>query len=218
MNNIIIGISGKQLSGKDTVANILIKQFGLQGFEFKRIGLADALKQEYSEEKGITLEEIEKNKHIYRQDLIQLGQKRRNENSNYWIDKVINQEQFLIIPDVRFLNEKQAVELNGGIVIRVESDIKERENRGKLSCIHDKSERMLDELDLFDFIVENNSTIDALIEPVKVFVELVKIYNIYNKNSSRSLFEFYNDLFITLQKLNIGIKGIRKYYGIEGKK
>ena len=54
---------------------------------YKRIGLGDAIKIEYSEMSGVTFEEIEKNKHLYRQDLINLGNKRRNEDSDYWIKK-----------------------------------------------------------------------------------------------------------------------------------
>ena len=34
-------------------------------------------------------EEIEKNKHLYRQDLINLGNQRRSEDKDYWIKKVI---------------------------------------------------------------------------------------------------------------------------------
>lgn len=69
----IIILSGKQYSGKDTVAKILLQNLT----DFKRIGLGDAIKIEYSEKTGIPFEEIEKNKHIYRQDLINLGNQRR---------------------------------------------------------------------------------------------------------------------------------------------
>ena len=79
----IIILSGKQYSGKDTAAKILLQN--LTGF--KRIGLGDAIKIEYGEQKGLTFDEIEQNKAIYRQDLINLGNKRRSEDKDYWIKK-----------------------------------------------------------------------------------------------------------------------------------
>ena len=72
---------------------------------YKRIGLGDAIKIEYSEKTGISFEEIEKNKHLYRQDLINLGNKRRSEESDYWIKKVIKMEGNIIVPDVRVKRE-----------------------------------------------------------------------------------------------------------------
>ena len=54
----IIILSGKQYSGKDTAAKILLQNLT----DFKRIGLGDAIKIEYGEQKGLTFEEIEKNK------------------------------------------------------------------------------------------------------------------------------------------------------------
>ena len=97
----IIILSGKQYSGKDTVAKILLENLT----NFKRIGLGDAIKIEYSETTGIPFEEIEKNKHLYRQDLINLGNTRRSEDSDYWIKKVIGLDGCLIVPDVRVKRE-----------------------------------------------------------------------------------------------------------------
>ena len=81
----IVILSGKQYSGKDTAAKILLEKLK----DFKRIGLGDAIKIEYSENTGLTLDEIINNKHLYRPDLIALGNKRRAEDSDYWIKKVI---------------------------------------------------------------------------------------------------------------------------------
>ena len=60
MNKIII-ISGKQYSGKDTLAKILLEELS----DFKRIGIGDAIKIEYGKMKNLTFEEIEKNKHLF---------------------------------------------------------------------------------------------------------------------------------------------------------
>ena len=74
----IIILSGKQFCGKDTVAKILLEIFP----DFQRIGLGDAIKLEYGEREGLSLEEIEKHKPLYRQDLIDLGNFRRSQDSD----------------------------------------------------------------------------------------------------------------------------------------
>ena len=48
----IIVFSGKQFSGKDTVAKILLGKLK----DFKRIGIADAIKSEYSAKTGLSIE------------------------------------------------------------------------------------------------------------------------------------------------------------------
>ena len=65
----ILVISGKQYSGKDTLAKILLEKMP----EYRRIGLGDAIKFEYAKRKNISVDEIIKNKHLYRDDLIKLG-------------------------------------------------------------------------------------------------------------------------------------------------
>lgn len=97
----IIILSGKQFCGKDTVAKILLEIFP----DFQRIGLGDAIKLEYGEREGLSLEEIEKHKPLYRQDLIDLGNFRRSQDSDYWIKKVIALEGNIIVPDVRMKRE-----------------------------------------------------------------------------------------------------------------
>ena len=52
----IIVISGKQYSGKDTLAKILLEFLP----QFKRIGIGDAIKIQYGKENNLTFEEIEK--------------------------------------------------------------------------------------------------------------------------------------------------------------
>ena len=54
-NKIIIVFSGKQFSGKDTVAKFLLSEFS----SFRRIGIADAIKHRYSLSTGLSLEEID---------------------------------------------------------------------------------------------------------------------------------------------------------------
>lgn len=154
----IIILSGKQYSGKDTVAKILLENLT----NYKRIGLGDAIKIEYSEMSGVTFEEIEKNKHLYRQDLINLGNKRRNEDSDYWIKKVIKMDGNIIVPDVRVKRELQFFKEANAFTIRVESSRETRSQRGQLVGETDVTEVDLDNITDWDYIISNNSTYENL--------------------------------------------------------
>ena len=65
----IIVISGKQYSGKDTLAALLLNDLA----DFVRVGIGDAIKYEYAKKNGVTFDEIVENKHLYRSVLIELG-------------------------------------------------------------------------------------------------------------------------------------------------
>lgn len=165
MSEKIIILSGKQYSGKDTVAKILLENLT----NFKRIGLGDAIKIEYSEKTGIPFEEIEKNKHLYRQDLINLGNQRRSEDKDYWIKKVIAQEGNIIVPDVRVKRELEFFEAENAYKIRVEASRETRSARGQLVGETDVTEVDLDDIKDWDCIISNNSTYENLqIESLKL--------------------------------------------------
>ncbi len=157
-NKKIIVISGKQFSGKDTVANILKEMLP----SFKLAPLADAIKIEFSEKKNLSFNEVERNKPLYRAELIVLGNKRRAEDSDYWIKKVINADDDIIISDARLTHEIETFEKHGAIKIRVESDRKERAKRGKLVKEDDPTETDLDNYKSWDYIIENNNTYEDL--------------------------------------------------------
>lgn len=73
-------------------------------------------------------------------------------------------EPYWIIPDVRMPNEAQAIKERGGILIRV--------NRKTKSFDTHISEVALDDYEGFDYIIDNNGTIEELID---------KVIEIYNK-------------------------------------
>ena len=99
MNKIIV-ISGKQYSGKDTLAKILLEKMP----DFKRIGIGDSIKIEYGKRKNLTFEQIESQKHLYRADLIELGNWGRNQDKDYWLKNLANMDK-IIVPDVRVTPE-----------------------------------------------------------------------------------------------------------------
>lgn len=171
----IIILSGKQYSGKDTVAKILLQNLT----NFKRIGLGDAIKIEYSEQTGISFEEIEKNKHLYRQDLINLGNKRRSEDKDYWIKKVIKMSGNIIVPDVRVKRELEFFEQENAYKIRVEASRETRSARGQLVGETDITEIDLDNITNWDYVITNNSTYENLqAESIKLAKEIKSILTI----------------------------------------
>lgn len=166
----IIILSGKQFCGKDTVANILLQELS----DFRRVALGDAIKLEYGAQKGLTLGEIEKDKHIYRPDLISLGDKRRAQDSDYWIKQVIAQPGNIIVPDVRMKRELEFFRAANAFCIRVEADKDKRALRGVLVKEDDLTECDLDDVQSWDYIIENNAEYDDLVEKSHELVSAIK--------------------------------------------
>jgi len=168
----IIVLSGKQLSGKDTVAKILLEKLP----EFKRVGLGDAIKLEYGRRKNLTFEEIEKNKAQYRADLIALGNEGRAISATYWIEKTTEIAPNLIIPDMRVLNELKYFKSVNAYTIRVNASEEQRLKRGALAKTDDKTETELDNVTDWHYIVENNSTYEDLLVQVEGLLADIKKY------------------------------------------
>lgn len=154
----IIIFSGKQYSGKDTVAKVLLEEMP----NFKRCAMGDIIKLEYGAQKGLTYEEIEKNKPIYRQDLINLGNWGRSQDPDYWLKKIISQEGNIIVTDVRVPHEYEIFKNAGAIAIRVEASRETRAARGELVGETDVTEIGLDNITDWDYIIENNSDYESL--------------------------------------------------------
>lgn len=154
----IITLSGKQFCGKDTVAKILLER--LEGF--RRIGLADAIKIKYANKTGLTVEEIEKNKSKYRPDLIALGNEGRAINPDYWINTILEQNNNVIVPDVRMPHEVERFKENNAFCIRVEASQEARSKRGVLSRENDYTEIALDNFNNWAFVIDNEGSYEEL--------------------------------------------------------
>lgn len=154
----IIIFSGKQYSGKDTVAKILLEQMP----DYRRFAMGDVIKLEYGKQKGLTYEEIEKNKPVYRQDLIDLGNWGRSVDPDYWLKKIISQPGKIIVTDVRVQHEYDVFKEAGAIAIRVEASREVRASRGELVGETDVTEVGLDNIKDWDYVIENNSDYDIL--------------------------------------------------------
>lgn len=167
----IIGLAGYARSGKDTVAEILVKERG-----FRRIAFADALKAVLADVNPLMgtnsrlsdrLEwgwEQAKTEPEVRMLLQRLGVAcRRHIHPDVWVDAVFHMIETVfdetghhrwVIPDVRFPNELVAVRNHGGQVWRVE-----RAGTGPVNG--HESETAIDG-ERFDQRIPNDSTLDQL--------------------------------------------------------
>ena len=154
----IIIFSGKQYSGKDTAAKIILEQMP----NFKRCAMGDIIKITYGKEKNLFYEEIEKNKAAYRQDLINLGNWGRSQDPDYWLKKILEQDGDIIVTDVRVAHEYETFKNAGAITIRVEATRETRAGRGELIGEEDVTETGLDNIKDWDYIIDNNGDYENL--------------------------------------------------------
>ena len=167
----IIIFSGKQYSGKDTAAKIMLELMP----DFRRCAMGDIIKLTYGKEKGLTYEEIEKNKPLYRQDLINLGNWGRAQHPDYWLKKILEQDGNIMVTDVRVQHEYDMFKQAGAIAIRVEASRETRLQRGgSLTGENDVTEIGLDHIKDWDYIIDNNSDYENLKKQVLGIVEEIK--------------------------------------------
>ena len=166
----IITFSGKQYSGKDTAAKILLGVLK----DYKRCAMGDIIKIEYGKIHNLTYEEIENNKTKYRQGLIDLGNWGRSQSPDYWLDKIISQEGKIVVTDVRIKHEYEVFKKAGAITIRVEANRNIRELRGgKLIGEDDVTEIDLDNIQDWDFVIDNNKDYKTLKTNMLKIVSLI---------------------------------------------
>lgn len=154
----ILIFSGKQYSGKDTAAKLLLKKMP----DYRRCAIGDSIKLEYGRQKNLTYEEIEKNKALYRKDLITLGNWGRDQDPDYWLKKVIDEPGNIMVTDVRVPHEYEVFKAAGAKSIRVEASRETRAKRGELIGENDITETGLDNIKDWDFIVDNNKDYEHL--------------------------------------------------------
>lgn len=112
----LIFLMGRQRAGKDTVADYLVKEYG-----FEKLALADEVKDIAKDYFGME----EKDRGL----LIQIGTKMREIDPDVWINilwrLVSLRHRFgvdrFVIPDVRFPNEYEFFQKQGGIPVRVDA-------------------------------------------------------------------------------------------------
>jgi hypothetical protein len=161
----IIGLSGKFGVGKDTAAAFIKEAYPKYSLRAIAANLkrAVALITGTSEESQYTREGKEyvppgfANQSIgyYQQKLGQYG--REIFGPNVWINSVIGGNEPIVITDVRYPNEADAILAAGGIVIRIVRDGVVLNDGRDVNHI---SETALDDYDKFSAVIHNNGTID----------------------------------------------------------
>lgn len=130
----IIGITGLRRSGKTTVSKYLQAEHGFVAHNFKA-----AIIQEMKDKFPETLDALcrhleganntvdglfEEKPRAMRALMQNFGTDvRRAEDPNYWVDKWSKSlpDDNVVVDDVRFLNEADAIRLLGGVIIRVQN-------------------------------------------------------------------------------------------------
>lgn len=170
----IIVISGKQYSGKDTLAKLLLNDM----LDFKRVGIGDAIKIAYGKQHALSFDEIEKNKHLYRDGLIKLGNEGRKKHPDYWLRSIIELPENIIVPDVRVEHEIELFKSYGAYSIRVDANFENRSKRAVITNADDITETALDDYKAWDAVVDNNSDFENLKKQEKTL--LLKIKEFFN--------------------------------------
>lgn len=167
----IIGLSGYARSGKDTVAELLVLNYG-----FKRMAFADGIRQALLAlnpllQDGLRLNdvvdehgwEVAKSKDEVRRLLQVMGTEvgRKLIHEDVWVWRLFNAistDERIVIPDVRFPNEARMVESQGGEVWRI--------NRPNLSAVNEHvSEHAMDNY-MFKRAIFNGGTLDDLADEI----------------------------------------------------
>ncbi len=173
----ILGMTGKARSGKDTVADLLVKEYG-----FVRVGWADLLK------KGICIWHGWDDRHAYgdlkevideyfgyspREAFQGIGTDLMRDQwmSDFWtrcalrhINTLLDAGRCVVVSDCRFDNEAMSIKDLGGEVWKVE-----REAVSLEAGSDHASEQGVDPA-LVSTSISNNDTIDSLYEKVRVLM------------------------------------------------
>jgi hypothetical protein len=185
----IIGLSGYARSGKDTVAKFLVEEHG-----FTRLAFADPIRDAIKRlDPLITLngmvnvrlssalpklgwERLKDDSPEIRPLLQRMGTEVGREmfGENFWVDYTINKARELnrnvVITDVRFTNEADAIRMWNGQVWRV--------NRPGTEPANDHpSETEMDSYPKFDAVIQNDTTIEDLFSELTPFVDSLKVHN-----------------------------------------
>ncbi len=167
----IIGIGTQARSGKDTIAAYLVNNYSFVQESFAEplkeyigrhiCGFGD--KQLY----GNWKETIDPEWGLTPRQMLQLigtDALRDVVHKDFWVIPMrrklkahMKNNVSVVISDVRMENEAQLVKECGGILIKVE-----RANKDKISGPQHKSELELEEYTLWDYVIDNNGTLEEL--------------------------------------------------------
>jgi len=182
----IIGITGKARTGKDTFAEYLAEEiYNRIKKRFVLMAYAHELKLRVQKDFDLSYEQLwgdqkeiedrrykcnpymsDSNKENWtpREILQAYGEFFRSINYNFWVEhlfRTIREKEYnnVIITDVRHPNEADPVVEQGGYIIKVTSD---RSDREKIHGSNHISETAMDNYSHIDFVVSNNNDLTVL--------------------------------------------------------
>lgn len=181
----IIGISGKMSSGKDTLTEIILNYFKNKNIKCKHLKFADSLKKSSTLITNTTINDNYNNKDKMIQNLnMSIGRfqqlfgtiMRDYINPDIWIFPVIdeylaNPDIIHVISDCRFKNEAKIIKKHGGLIFRVN---RENENKNTRELNH-ISETDMDDYCDYDLVIQNNGTVEDLEKYMKMFLPFCEI-------------------------------------------
>lgn len=132
---VIIAFSGPRKSGKTAAAGFLITHLEEYGLKPIKLSFADPIKEEFCKLNNIGLDTMYLNdlKESYRDQLITFAEERRKEDPDVFINllfKKVFAFDWIIIDDLRLVNELKMVLKYDGIPIKVQTDRLKRCQRG----------------------------------------------------------------------------------------
>jgi len=165
----LIGISGKKRTGKDTVGAMVVEWLNEHGFDAAQVAFADQLKDEVAEATGVNRRMQEMDKERWRPILQWWGVEFRRHyfGQDYWVSKMTQKllamdEDLAVVTDVRFRDEADFIRASGGFVVRVERETGLQDSHS--------SETDLDGYSEFQATLSNDGTLDDLEEKVYRFM------------------------------------------------
>lgn len=206
----LIGITGKARTGKDTFANMLAEElYNATGRRFVLVAYAHELKLRVQRDFDLSYEQLwgdEKEtpdrryfKNMRHEDdpepcwtareiLQAYGQFFRTIDNDFWVNnlfRVVEEKEYdnIIVTDVRHPNEADPIVDRGGKIIKVVSD---RTDKEKIHGSQHISETAMDNYDKVDFEVRNDGGLDEL---RKTAVQVVK-FILGNKNKNVNIHDF----------------------------
>ncbi len=184
----IVGLSGKAGSGKTTVSDIIVSDYGYEKASFAEV-LREALylldpsifgptgeTWKYKDLiAGYGYDLVKKSYPEVRRLLQVLGTDigRKLLDQDVWVDAAIRKlhpDKKYVFDDVRFLNEAAAIRTLG-ILIRIERPDRIRDGLTGEAALHE-SETALDKYQHFSYTIQNDLSLNDLTEDVRTIMEL----------------------------------------------
>lgn len=157
----LIGISGKKRTGKDTVGAMVVEWLRSKDFTATKAAFADNLREEVARATGVSPDQFEVDKDRWRPILQWWGVEYRRyfNGEDYWIKQMTEkllamEEQVVVLTDVRFRDEADYVNRSGGHVLRVERETGLQDSHS--------SETDLDSYEEFSDVIRNDGSLEDL--------------------------------------------------------